>query len=278
MAVITIDFRAFVPDSRGNRLEEWESRGVQNSDRLRLYLRGPDEVERQIFWLLRKQQRNPERLRLRDEDDPDWTHRLEFDGPLSAELQRMLGLLQTILTLTKRRNLAIGLALDFYMAPDPELDPMSWPKTTAGSLVNSAKHRRNGNAYEALVDQLVEVVFAHDLYSGADVILTVPGHTASKESFGVILAQGVALKAGKPVLETQCSEDERPPAKDGGETSDLEALFSVNASVADKVALIVDDVYMSGRSMGAVATAARRARAKGVVGLVGARTLKKGGR
>lgn len=272
--MVTIDFSAFVPDSRGDRLESWETRRVTNSDRVRLYLRGPDEVQQQVFWLLQKQRRNPTRLALRDQDRSDWTHRLEFDGPMSVELKELLGLLQSILTLTRRPELHIALALDFYTVPQEDTDPQQWPKTTAGSLVRSAKHRGSASAYEALTERLAAAVRAHDLYAGADVVLTVPGHKCGRASFGVVLARAVAQAIGKPILETGCSLDERPEAKAGGSTEELEKVFSVDPSVAGRVALIVDDVYRTGRSMGAVAACARHMGARGVLGLAGARTLR----
>jgi predicted amidophosphoribosyltransferase len=85
----------------------------------------------------------------------------------------------------------------------------------------------------------------------------------------------VAQKIDVPLVETKCSQQHRPEAKSGAETAELESMFSVDSSVKDWVVLIVDDVYRSGSSMSAVARVAEQAGARGRLGLVGARTLRK---
>ena len=114
------------------------------------------------------------------------------------------------------------------------------------------------------------------LLEAADYVISFPGHRVSSASFGVRLAQRVSAGLQKPFLETACSLSERPAAKTESDTTqELETIFSIPGDVRDQVVLIVDDVFMSGRSMAAVATVAQQAGARGVVGLVGARTLKR---
>lgn len=270
-----IDFNAYVPDSRANRLEDHLVRKVKNSTRERLYLRGPQEIAKQVTWILERLGRNPRALSLREEDGSEWTHRFEFDGPLPDEVVKSLAHFKSALTLVDREPLHAGTALDFYSVPEAGVDPREWPRTEVGSLVYRAKYRQSSDALGALSDRLAEVATQHALYQAADMVLSVPGHDTSKQSFGEQLAYEVAQKVGLPLLKTECSRQLRPEAKAGLETAELETLFEVEPAVQDGVVLIVDDVYRSGSTLTAVARAAERVGARGRLGLVGARTLKK---
>ena len=55
----------------------------------------------------------------------------------------------------------------------------------------------------------------------------------------------------------------------------LEGEFRFGAEVVGRVLLVVDDVYRSGDTMAAIASAAKTAGAAAVFGLVGAKTLRK---
>jgi adenine/guanine phosphoribosyltransferase-like PRPP-binding protein len=273
--VVLIDFSAYFPDSRANRLEDYLVRAVKNSTRERLYLRGPAEAATQVTWSLERLERNPRRLPLRKEDGSEWTDRLEFDGPLPEAVADTLSVLQSALTLVKRKPLHVAMALDFHTVPIDGVDPQQWPRTEVGSLVYRAKYRGNREALASLSDRLADIAARHELYQATDLVLTVPGHDVSRQSFGERLAYDVAKRIGVPMIKTGCSQELRPEAKSGLETAELESLFSVDRSVRDGVVLIVDDVYRSGSTMSAVAHAAERAGARGRLGLVGARTLKK---
>jgi len=273
--VVLIDFNSYFSDSRANRLEDHRVRKVKNSTRERLYLRGPTEVATQVRWMLERLERNPKELALRDEDGSDWTHRLEFDGPLPDAVARTLAVLQSVLTLVDKEPLHVATALDFYTVPVDDIDPLEWPQTEVGSLIYRGKYRGNQDALAALSARLADVVTRHELYQATDSILTVPGHDTLRQSFGEQLAYDVATRIGVPIVKTDCSQAQRPEAKSGLETTELESLFSVDGSVRDRVVLIVDDVYRSGSTMSAVARAAECAGARGRLGLVGARTLKK---
>lgn len=275
LADVLIDFDAYWSDSRANRLEDHRVAGVRGSTRERLYLRGPAEVAKQVMWTLERLKRNPRSLPLRDQDGSEWTHRLEFDGPLPEVVANTLSVLKSALTLVEREPLHTAMALDFHTVPVDGIDPREWPRTEVGSLVYRGKYRGSSEALNSLSDRLAEIASRHELYQATDLVLSVPGHDASQQSFGEKLAYEVAQKIDVPILKTECSQEHRPEAKSGLETSELESLFSVDASVQDRVVLIVDDVYRSGSTMSAVARSAERVGARGRLGLVGARTLKK---
>jgi Phosphoribosyl transferase domain len=272
---VLIDFDAYLSDSRANRLEDHRVARVRDSTRERIYLRGPEEVAKQITWALERLRRKPRRLALRDQDGSEWTHRLEFDGPLPEVVADSLAVLTSALTLVEKEPLHVAIALDFHTVPVAGVDSMEWPRTEIGSLVYRGKYRGSAEAQSALSDRLAEIASRHELYRATDLVLTVPGHDASRQSFGEKLAYEVAKKIDVPMLETGCSKEHRPEAKSGQETAELESFFSVDASAMDQVVLIVDDVYRTGSTMSAVARAAQRAGARGRLGLVGARTLKK---
>jgi len=247
---------------------------VRDSSRERLYLRGPKEVDQQMAWVLTREHRNPKHLPLREQDGSDWTHRIEFDGPLSAEARSTLSVLQSALTLSRREELRIALALDFHMVPTDGVDPQLWPHTEAGSLLNRAKYRGSAEALTELGTRLSGIATRHALYTLADVVLSVPGHDSSQVSFGERLAHAVASNLSLPLVSATCSVNRRPQAKSGEATADLESLFSVDPSVQGQVCLIVDDVYRSGSSMVAVARAAQRSSARACIGIAATRTLR----
>jgi predicted amidophosphoribosyltransferase len=144
-----------------------------------------------------------------------------------------------------------------------------------GSLIHRGKYRGSPDALEGLSSRLADAASQHALFQATDVVLSVPGHDSSKQSFGEGLAYEVAKKIGVPLLITKCSESLRAEAKAGLETEELADLFTVDPSAHNQVVLIIDDVYRSGATMSAVARAAARAGARGRLGLVGARTLRK---
>jgi hypothetical protein len=270
-------FPAFIPDSRGNSLETYVVRRVAStSGRRRLYLCGPQEVSTQLWWLLQRCGRNPRELPLRERDRAEWSHRIEFDGDLPAEVESALELLKRVVSIPVREPLDIALTLDFYKAPDPDIDPMKWPNTPAGELVHKSKYHQSAVARTALAAELARVVDEHPLYKLADYVLPVPGHDARELSCGVDLARRVASAAEIPLIKVATARAQRPQAKEQvkGEQNDLSDEFSIADDLTDKVVLIIDDVYRSGQSMHAVATVAKSVGARRVLGLSGARTLK----
>jgi hypothetical protein len=180
LADVLIDFDAYWSDSRANRLEDHLVRRVRQSTRERLYLRGPAEVMKQVEWVLERLGRNPARLALREEDGSEWTHRLEFDGPLPDAAADTLAVLKSALTLVEKKALHVAMALDFHTAPVDGVDSREWPRTEVGSLVFRGKYRDSLEAQRSLSDRLADVASRHELYGATDVVLSVPGHDASQ--------------------------------------------------------------------------------------------------
>ena len=96
-------------------------------------------------------------LPMREADERVYTHRVEIDGQMPAEVGSALDLLGDVLTLRHRDVIHVAVALDFYKDPKDGVDPLQWPNTAAGELVRKAKYWDDGNAFDALVGRLVHV-------------------------------------------------------------------------------------------------------------------------
>jgi predicted amidophosphoribosyltransferase len=188
-----------------------------------------------------------------------------------------LGLLTGVLTLTQQTGIAAATALAFYKDPDSHDDPMQWMNTEAGQAIYRAKYCGDSDAFHSLKAKLVSVIQTHSLYAGADVIGSIPGHDATKVSFGEKLAQGVSELTGKPLAIGRAVNESRPASKAraSDEVIDLADEFYFGLDVTDQSVILVDDVFRTGETMRAAAAAARTAGATAVLGLVGARTMRR---
>jgi hypothetical protein len=238
----------FIPEPQGNRLESYEVRNVDGSDHQRLYLCGPDEIAEQVLWML--QPPGARKIKFKDGQEREWSHRIHVDGPLPESATVGLELLRRVLTLPRRSHLDVAIALDLYKKPDPALDSRKWPNTPAGSMVNAAKYWGNDEAFDDLVNALARVVREHKIYSGVDYVASVPGHDTTKTSFGERLAVALAKKLDVSIVSPRAVRDVRPAAKERETleaTLTLEDEFAFGVEVSGRVVLIVDDVYRTGR-------------------------------
>lgn len=269
-ASVRIDFGAFLPDNRGNRLEDYKFVRTKLGVHCVL-LRGPVGVAHQVKALAGGIERP-----LPDQFRPQFNRCLQLGGEPTPALKQLLELLRRVVTLPTSDELDLALALDFYKDPTSDEDPMKWVNTPAGELVNRAKYRLSSDAAKELVSQLTQVIQQHPDYAASDVILSVPGHKPTSRSFGLYLAEGVAEASGKQHLKTLAKSAERPPAKEIGYTEQLqlENEFIVPSEAKGTRAVVIDDVYHSGASTRAVAAAARRVGVAEVRALVGARTMR----
>jgi hypothetical protein len=271
----TFFFPAFMPDSRGNKLEKFAVRPVRDSDHSRLYLCGPDEVAEQAKRML--EPTASRLIKMTPEQQREWSHRLHVDGPVPDDVRETLALLEEILTLTKRTYVDAAFALDFYKDPESDPDPQKWKDTSAGSMVHMAKYYGYAEALDALASVLAKVINGHALLRTADLVVSVPGHDTTRVSFGEQVAEAVAKKTGKPLVGATAAHERRPAAKEREKVEggiDLEDEFTLPDDVDGRVVIVIDDVYRSGQTMEAAAKAAKKAGADRVYGLVGARTMR----
>lgn len=266
----------YVADTRANRLENWTTTPYQGGHIL--WLRGPEGVSSQI----RKIAPHYQDLSGIAADSP-WTHALFSTEPHpSAGVRDALEVLPEILTLQRCSKLDFGLALDWYKIPDNTVDSYSWLNTPNGRLVNRGKYWYKNNREEQskvglqLAQNMSGVFPRHSALDRATVVLDVPGHDSERLSFGSRLAATVANATGKTMVKVRSKSKFRPEAKNLIAPERAEIFrdeFFITDDIRGRRIVIIDDVYKSGTSMGAVADAARDAGALTVVGFAAVRTL-----
>jgi predicted amidophosphoribosyltransferase len=125
------------------------------------------------------------------------------------------------------------------------------------------------------VTNMVDIFDRHAALARATIVLDVPGHDATRLSFGSRLATTIADAQGMTMVRVNTRSQSRPEAKKlvGAQRAEiLRDEFFITADLNGKQVVIIDDVYKSGTSMGAVADAARSAGALTVVGFATVRT------
>jgi hypothetical protein len=264
----TIELPLFVPDSRGNRLESWVIRRYDEG--CVAYLKCAAAVAKQVRWAFHGDGTMNQAL-TRDERR-HWTHAVAFTQCPTERLEKLLLVLQRVLTLEVTPVIDLGIALDFYKDPVTDADgKVTWRDTPAGTLVNRLKHRDDMTALDPLAGALAQVVREHEIVGRGHIVVSVPGHT-SAWSYGEVLAEKVAALSGREFVRMKSRSASRPQAKARDPDLDLTHEFIPPPAVNGRVSIIVDDVYMTGGSSRAAADTLRRAGATGVIVLAGART------
>lgn len=263
----------FIPDSRANSIEKHlVTTDMTHRPRQYLYLCGPDEAAEQVLASFANLC-HLDNMSVRYAKQ--FTHRIRFEEGVTKNVLRLVELLESALTLTPRPELDFAVVLDWYKVP-PNEDSDRWTNTDTGELVYRAKYYNAGRdsrtAREELVRQMTETIQQHPLLSYADQLITCPGHQADGASFGEWLATEISKSLGMPLVPTTCLTGARASRKEG--PIDLTGAFGFPEGLTGRC-LIIDDVYQSGTTMGAVATAARTAGASNVFGFAPVRTMKR---
>jgi hypothetical protein len=265
----------YFPDSRANKLVDYEMWEATDALDNWLYLRGSDEVAHQ-FGLLN----GDECIPISDQHmrSKNWSHGYRFPQGMSFESHRMANHLKEVLSMTLARNASIdcAIAFDWYKIP-PEVQTARWDNTETGELVYRGKYyspsQAKDRARAALSEKYLLFLQRHPLYSPCKTIITVPGHNADGSSFGETMAREVAGLAGNRLVLTASRNGPRPQAKAGSQPPTADQ-FNIPTRLTGDV-ILLDDVYKSGGSMNAVAEAAKRAGASRVFGIAAVRTMRK---
>jgi hypothetical protein len=260
---------AFLPDRRGNRVLRHLVTRDEEGPRQWLYLCGPEEAAAQIEAVSGDRSIRTE---VTKHYATQYSHRFQFDAGVSADIRDLVNLLEDVVTLTGRPALDFAIALDWYKAPDDDLEPMNWPNTEVGELVHHGKYYGRLEARQELASRMGSVIARHPLYSRAESIITCPGSRADRNSFGESLARLVAKGAGKELVEAESRIGPREAQKAGGQR-DLTGVFELPMSAPETV-IVLDDVYKTGSTLSGVAEASRRAGARRVLGLAAVRTMR----
>jgi len=269
----------FRRDSRGNRLEGWTATTVARGHVL--WLRGPVEVVQQVTALAPEYRLLPDSVAA----GPTWTHALQSPSPTVPEPARVLLVLMTeVVCLPSPPNVDLALALDWYKKPEEGVNPYYWDNTPTAQLIHSGKYRYKNDGHNQsrvglqLVDLMCGAIERHGILAQATVVLDIPGHDSTRVSFGSRVAATIAQRRVIPMIKVAAKLAFRPEAKNLEESERLDLLgdqFSVPQRLDGQRALIADDVFRSGTSMGAVASAARDAGADMIYGICGVRTMRR---
>lgn len=270
----------FYRDPRGNRLEAWTITTAADGGHV-LWLRGPDEVTQQIMALAPLYRLLPPSATA----GPTWTHALlSPSSSMQEPVGLLLQLLTEVLSLPSPVGVDAALALDWYKKPEEGVDPYQWDNTPVGQLVRSGKYTYKFNEEMQsqvglqLVKLLCETIERHGLLSQSTAVLNVPGHDSARVSFGSRMAATIARDRGTQMIKVATRSRFRPEAKNLAEADRLALLsneFSVGQRLDGQQVLVVDDVFQTGTSMSAVASAARQSGAAKIYGICGVRTLKR---
>lgn len=263
----------FAIDSRANRLADYWLAVNRTTGQHYVYLRGTGQMARQVMLAYGESECRVGPVPA--DKAQQFTHRVAVPRAASNADRDMLELLMEILTVECIAPVDAALALDWHTIPDPEVDSMHWEKTEIGHLVRRAKYGENNEFGRELAARMIEVIERHPAYAAADAIVTVPSHNAGGRRFSERLANTIAKGIKKPIVWTEAAHPQRAAAKDGLGV-DLSDEFTVPATgVSGKRVIVIDDLYMSGRTMRAVARAAKDSGAALILGLTATRTLKR---
>lgn len=266
------------PDRRGNRLDRHSFSVAPGGRSHRLYLRAVPEIVRQ---LQRASPGSAYQMVEEQAEDAWWTHCLEAAGTPDPIVSELADLLSEVITLPRMPAVEIAIAMSWYKVPADDVDPLQWRNTPDGERVSVGKYWARSpdamaQAGRALARRLLRVTARHPILAASDVVVAAPGHDRTRLSFGERLAASVARGLGVPLIKVATRREFRPPAKDlpaAGDTA-LGDEFTITHGLVGTRALIVDDVFRSGRTMSAVAIAAREAGAPMVCGLAAVRTMR----
>ena len=151
---------AFIPDSRGNKLKEYEvmERTNRETPEKWLYLCGPQEAANQFLML---NEGKCEGIDVPQDRAAAWTHALHFPSHFHAENWELANLLKEILSLTAKYSLDCAVAVDWYKVP-PTRESPEWSNTEIGDLVYRGKYYHSGadreTARRALVSAYVQLL------------------------------------------------------------------------------------------------------------------------
>jgi hypothetical protein len=268
----------FYRDARGNRLAGWAA--VDRDSGHDLWLRGSDEIATQVLIAFPAYRA----VQLPASASIAWTHVLSGPARLLATTRDFLNLLKSVISLPNPTGVRTALALDWYKQPVDGLDSYSWPNTEVGELVSRGKYLyrtdggRQNEVGRDLVARVCDVVTRHTLLRQVDVVLDVPGHDASQVSFGSRMATTVARDLKLERVKVKSRDEFRTLSKNTTATQQAELVsgrFYMGRPIRGCVALIVDDVFRSGASMGETARTAISAGAFAVYGVCAVRTMRR---
>lgn len=144
-------------------------------------------------------------------------------------------------------------------------------------MTHRLKYRGDASALKPLVEEAMKLCGEHPELSQVDALVPVPPSTPRAVDPVTLFCGSMAKALDLPVM--RCVERARPtkPQKEmhtlAQKRANVAGVFTVNASLAGKRVLLIDDLYDSGATLDEVAKALTRAGARSISVLTLTRTI-----
>lgn len=167
----------------------------------------------------------------------------------------------------------VGWALGFHSS----FAGADWGRSGVGELTYRLKYRGDASALKPLVEEAMKLCGEHPELSQVDALVPVPPSTSRAVDPVTLFCGSMAKALDLPVL--RCVERTRPtqPQKEmhtlAQKRANVADVFTVNASLAGKRVLLIDDLYDSGATLDEVAKALTRSGAWSISVLTLTRTI-----
>ena len=157
---------------------------------------------------------------------------------------------------------------------DSEQAGSRWAHIEIGLMVNQAKSydttSGNRSAATRLAEQLEFWINGHPRYRIADVVVAPPAGNSDKDfDLPHLLASHIAEQSGMDHIQSEKTRQTRPQKEVGDNLEELEEnvddSMAVTEDLSDRIALVVDDLYRSGSTVGELVRACKEAGASAVL-------------
>ena len=155
-----------------------------------------------------------------------------------------------------------------------EQESSRWAHSEIGLIVNQAKSydmmSGNRSAATRLAEQFLFWINGHPRYRTADVVVAPPAGNSDKDfDLPHLLASHIAEQLGMDHIQSKKTRQTRPQKEVGDNLEELEEnvhdSMAVAEDLSDRIALVVDDLYRSGSTVGELVRACKEAGASAVL-------------
>ena len=199
---------------------------------------------------------------------------------LHAQAEIVLFLLEASVTIDDSADASH--ALRIHDAKDEETG--GWVRSDIGKLVRRAKsydrERSCGDrqAAKRLADEMLQWIMAMPLYCDADLIVPAPSTNEDKAyDLPALIAEHLSSPTGKGIATIRSSNSvpqKGLPERKKASAEYLARRYDVVGDVAGKSVLVIDDIYETGATVGAMTLALRSAGAREVLSLTATKAAK----
>ncbi len=152
-----------------------------------------------------------------------------------------------------------------------------WSRSGIGELTYRLKYHSDASALKPLVDEAMKLCEKHPELLQVDALVPVPPSLARPVDPVTLFCGSLGAEADLPVLRCVTRTRTTKPQKDmrtlAQKRANVARVFAVNASIARKRVLLVDDLYDSGATLEEVAKTLMRGGARAICVLTLTRTI-----